>query len=75
MADPRLRLRDNAPGRFFVDSECTDCDTCRCLAPGLFARNDEAGYSYVVRQPVDDDEADELYEAMDRCPADAIGEM
>jgi ferredoxin len=74
MADPAMRLPDNAPGRFFVDRECTDCDTCRCIAPDLFARNDEEEYSYVTRQPVNDDETDELYEAMDRCPAEAIGE-
>jgi ferredoxin len=75
MADPALRLADNVPGRFFVDSECTDCDTCRCLAPSLFERNDDEGYSYVCQQPSDDDEIDEMYEAMDRCPADAIGEV
>lgn len=75
MADPALRLAANAPGRFFVDSDCTDCDTCRCIAPDLFERNDQDGFSYVARQPADDDEVEEAYEAMDRCPAAAIGEM
>jgi len=74
MADQALRLLQNAPGRFFVDRECTDCDTCRCIAPELFARSDDGGFSYVCRQPSTDDEVDELYEAMDRCPAGAIGE-
>lgn len=73
MADIALRLPDNASGRFYVDRECTDCDTCRCIAPDLFDRNDDKGYSFVARQPVTEDEEELMYEAMDCCPADAIG--
>lgn len=71
--DP-ARLPDNAGGRFYVNSECTDCDTCRCVAPDFFTRNDEAGYSFVLRQPETEDDEDVVYEAMDCCPADAICE-
>ena len=29
MAKQRYRLATNAPGDFFVDASCIDCDTCR----------------------------------------------
>ena len=29
MADPRRRLDANAPGSWFVDDSCIDCDACR----------------------------------------------
>jgi ferredoxin len=75
MADPLMRVPENADGRFFVDNECIDCDTCRCIAPQLFNRNADGGYSYVTRQPENDDEIEEIREAMDLCPACAIGEV
>ena len=30
------RIAENAPGEFYVDSSCIDCDTCRTLAPDTF---------------------------------------
>ena len=36
MANPRKRVPENAPGDFFVDSTCIDCDTCRQIAPRVF---------------------------------------
>jgi hypothetical protein len=49
MANPKLRLRENAAGSFFVDSSCIDCDTCRQLAPAVF--RDHGGQSSVFHQP------------------------
>jgi ferredoxin len=37
MANAGLRLAENAPGDFFVDSTCIDCDACRQIAPETFA--------------------------------------
>jgi hypothetical protein len=37
------RLRENAPGDYFVDASCIDCETCRILAPEVFARSDRLG--------------------------------
>ncbi|GAA0897682.1 ferredoxin [Streptomyces sp. DSM 41524] len=71
---PPARLPDNAAGRFYVNEECTDCDTCRCIAPDFFVRNDAAGYTYLAVQPLTEDDEDAVYEAMDCCPADAICE-
>jgi hypothetical protein len=46
MADYRKRVPENAPGHFFVDSTCIDCDTCRQLAPQVFG--EAADYAYVA---------------------------
>jgi glyoxylase-like metal-dependent hydrolase (beta-lactamase superfamily II)/ferredoxin len=71
MAQESLRLRENVPGPFFVDSTCIDCDTCRQLAPATF---DETGeYSFVHRQPVTDDDRRAAYRALVACPTASIG--
>jgi hypothetical protein len=33
MADYKKRVPNNLAGKFFVDSTCINCDTCRQLAP------------------------------------------
>ena len=56
MADARDKVPESVPGRFYVDTQCIDCDVCRETAPANFRRNDEKGYSYVFRQPETKDE-------------------
>ena len=51
MADVESKLEDNIPGKFYVDEECIDCDLCREIAPTMYHRNDDGGYSFVARQP------------------------
>lgn len=67
------RLPRNAPGHYYVDSTCVDCDFCRSLAPAFFARDDESGYSYVHRQPSTADEVEQAEEARTSCPSESIG--
>jgi ferredoxin len=73
MADPRDRVVENVPGRFYVDTQCIDCDVCRVTAPQNFQRSEAKGYSYVFRQPEDAEENAQCLEAMDSCPVEAIG--
>lgn len=73
MAELDLRLPSNAPGRFYVDSSCIDCDLCRQIAPDFFARNDEVDLTNVVRQPIGDEEEALALEAVDECPSCSIG--
>ena len=73
MARYEDRYEDNAPGAFYVDDQCIDCDACRVTAPNNFRRNDEQGYSFVHKQPESDEEAKKCQEAMDGCPVEAIG--
>lgn len=74
MAEIEDKLKDNVRGRFFVDSQCIDCDVCRDTSPKNFKRNDENGYSYVYKQPETDEEVELCEEALSACPVEAIGE-
>ena len=56
MPDPNDRVTENAPGTYYVDTQCIDCDVCRDTAPDNFTRSDENGYSFVYKQPETDDE-------------------
>lgn len=73
MADSSQSVPENVRGRFYVDQTCIDCELCRETAPSNFARQDDAGYSYVYRQPRDQEEADACQAALDECPVEAIG--
>lgn len=73
MADPKDKLPENVSGRYYVDSQCIDCDVCRVTAPANFQRDEEKGYSYVHCQPANAAEEAQCQEAMDSCPVEAIG--
>jgi glyoxylase-like metal-dependent hydrolase (beta-lactamase superfamily II)/ferredoxin len=73
MADPRKRLEGNAPGEFFVDSSCIDCDLCRQIAPSVFRAEGDA--SVVHRQPADGPEARRAEMALVTCPTASIGTL
>ena len=67
------RLSKNVPGPFYVDASCVDCDLCRSLAPAIFRRDDETGYSLVHHQPATAEELAAATEAMGTCPTESIG--
>ena len=73
MADPNDKVPGQAPGRYYVDSQCIDCDLCRETAPANFMRNDEQGFSYVYKQPENEEEETLSKDALDNCPVEAIG--
>ena len=74
MAEIENKYEDNKPGKFFVDDQCIDCDLCRETAPNNFTRQDEGGYSFVFKQPENEEEESQCKEAMEGCPVEAIGE-
>ncbi len=71
MANLALRLPENIPGDFFVDSTCIDCDACRQIAPETFSDAGEA--SIVYRQPLTEDETKRALMALVACPTASIG--
>ncbi len=73
MADSKDKVPDNVAGAWYVDRQCIDCDLCRTTAPQNFKQNPDEGYSYVFKQPENDEEAKLCQEAMDECPVEAIG--
>jgi glyoxylase-like metal-dependent hydrolase (beta-lactamase superfamily II)/ferredoxin len=72
MADPARRLAANAPGPFFVDASCIDCDACRQLAPVTFAASGD--FSAVAAQPADPRHVGAALRALVACPVGAIGD-
>src|SRR5687768_13542332 len=73
MAEPAKKLNGNAPGEFYVDSSCIDCDLCRQIAPGVFREED--GASVVGRQPAGAEESLRAEMALVTCPTASIGTL
>jgi ferredoxin len=73
VADPNDRVEENTLGAYYVDTNCIDCDVCRDTAPDNFTRSDENGYSFVYKQPADEEERALCEEALAACPVEAIG--
>jgi glyoxylase-like metal-dependent hydrolase (beta-lactamase superfamily II)/ferredoxin len=65
------RLAENVAGDFYVDETCIDCDTCRRLEPAVFAEG--ASFSYVGRQPDNEEERMRSLMALVACPTGSIG--
>lgn len=73
VARTSARLSENAPGDFFVDDSCIDCETCRIVAPRTFARSDRLGLSIVRRQPASREDELRAAMALVSCPVSSIG--
>ena len=73
MADKDYKQPENVTGRYYVDEECIDCDLCREEAPQNFTRENDGGYSYVFKQPENEEEEEMCKQVMDNCPVEAIG--
>ena len=71
MAKLALRLAENVPGDFFVDSTCIDCDACRQIAPETFA--DGGDFAVVHHQPQTEAETRRALMALVACPTASIG--
>jgi ferredoxin len=74
MAEKEEKWPENIDGKFYVDEQCIDCDLCRETAPNNFTRDDNGGYSYVYKQPINKVEEEMCIEALEGCPVDAIGD-
>lgn len=73
MADKSRKWPNNAPGQFYVDQDCIDCNLCSEIAPDHFAVDREEGHDFVHKQPTGDEEQALCREAMECCPVQAIG--
>jgi glyoxylase-like metal-dependent hydrolase (beta-lactamase superfamily II)/ferredoxin len=71
MADLLKKLNGNAPGEFFVDASCIDCDLCRQIAPDVFREEDAV--SVVGRQPATPEQTLRAEMALVTCPTASIG--
>ncbi len=74
MADKNNKCPGNAPGPFYVDKECINCDACILAAENHFKINEDEGFAFVFRQPETEEEKAACQEAMECCPVEAIGD-
>ena len=74
MARTALRIAENVPGDFFVDSTCIDCDACRRqIAPAVF--HEIGDQSAVYHQPSNEEELLAAQRALISCPTASIGDV
>ncbi len=73
MPNKSKKYSDNLPGRIYVDESCIACDACVTAAPENFGMNENDGHAFVKRQPCSSQEEDQVREAMEGCPVEAIG--
>jgi ferredoxin len=74
MADKSDKVTQNTAGKWYVDTQCIDCNLCRDTAPENFQQYEEGGYSYVYKQPESQEELEMCQEALEACPVEAIGD-
>lgn len=83
MADWKNRWEDNVGGTveiagkkygFFVDKECILCSVCSDAAPNNFRMSDAEDHDICFKQPENEEELAQCYEAMENCPVEAIGD-
>lgn len=73
MARRQDRHPAGAPGDWFVDTTCIDCDAARHVAPGLIVRNPSDGVSVFLRQPETPEEVEMAWRAVLVCPTRSVG--
>jgi len=83
MADPNDKWPDTIGGfsvidnkivSFYVDRECIICSVCSDCAPNNFKISDDETHDIVYKQPENQEELDQCYEALECCPVEAIGD-
>jgi ferredoxin len=67
-------IKENVPGRYYVDEQCIGCGICSEIAPQNFKSNHRDGYDYVYKQPCSREERRMCAEAVNVCPVNAIGD-
>ena len=58
--------------RFFVTEDCISCGLCREMSPAIFRESGDGATFEVYQQPESREAEAEAYDAMDRCPVEAI---
>ena len=59
---------------FYVDKECILCSVCSDAAPNNFRMSDDEDHDICYKQPADEEELAQCYEALENCPVEAIGD-
>lgn len=68
----KQRIKENAPGKYYIIDQCIGCSLCYELSPRNFSMNLDDGYDFVFKQPETQEDEAKCIKAMQSCPADAI---
>lgn len=64
-----MKHPQNAEGKFWIEQdECIACEVCGREAPSNIRFDDDAGKSYVFKQPENEAELAAVREAVEMCP-------
>lgn len=83
VADKNDKWYDNVDGftiiagkkvSFYVDRECILCSVCSDAAPDNFKVSDDDDHDVCYKQPENEEELEQCYEALENCPVEAIGD-
>lgn len=66
------KLPENEPGKYYVTDLCNGCGLCFSVALLNFMYSNDSTYYYVIQQPADEREEDDVREAISVCPMDCI---
>jgi ferredoxin len=66
------RIKENAPGKYYIINKCIGCSLCYELSPRNFSMNLDEGYNFILKQPETQEDEAQCMKAMQSCPADAI---
>lgn len=67
-----VSVSENVPGRYYITDGCIDCSMCQYTAHANIGRCEMKRYSYIYKQPSNEEEEMKCKEAMDGCPVEAI---
>ena len=56
------------------DTQCILCSVCSDAAPNNFRMSDDEDHDICYKQPENEEELEQCYEAMENCPVEAIGD-
>jgi ferredoxin len=74
MANKAEKWPENVPGKYYIDQNCDSCGLCTTEAPNNIRETEGADYSYVYKQPENEEEEKAMQNAIDSCPTEAIGD-
>lgn len=70
----RIKITDNAIGKYYVDYSCIACETCASIAPNNFRIKNDRSSAMLFNQPQSEYEEHACNTAKNSCPAEAIGD-
>ncbi len=72
MAEKIEKWPENVAGKYYIDTGCDGCELCNEEAPNNIKLAEDGEYSYVYKQPENEEEEAAMAEAMESCPTESI---